>query len=123
MLFLLLNLFFFVPENISLSSTHYFIMKIQNKRDLQQISFNHSADIEFEDFINLTKNVTQRKTIFLFMIDTTLASNNPVCFRKNILERILKLIMIIDDKIINKKTTIQYYQKGCKNISIIIRRN
>ena len=88
MLFLLLNLFFFVPENISLSSTHYFIMKIQKKRDLQQISFNHSADIEFEDFINLTKNVTQRKTIFLFMIDTTLASNNPVCFRKNILERI-----------------------------------
>ena len=88
MLFLLLNLFFFVPENISLSSTHYFIMKIQNKRDLQQISFNHSADIEFEDFINLTKNVTQPKTIFLFMIDTTLASNNPVCFRKNILERI-----------------------------------
>ena len=102
-------MFFFVPENISLSSTHYFIMKIQKKRDLQQISFNHSADIEFEDFINLTKNVTQRKTIFLFMIDTTLASNNPVCFRKNILERILKLIMIIDDKIINKKTTIQYY--------------
>ena len=88
MLFLLLNLFFFVPENISLSSTHYFIMKIQKKRDLQQISFNHSADIEFEDFINLTKNVTQPKTIFLFMIDTTLASNNPVCFRKNILERI-----------------------------------
>ena len=88
MLFLLLNLFFFVSENISLSSTHYFIMKIQNKRDLQQISFNHSADIEFEDFINLTKNVTQPKTIFLFMIDTTLASNNPVCFRKNILERI-----------------------------------
>ena len=88
MLFLLLNLFFFAPENISLSSTHYFIMKIQNKRDLQQISFNHSADIEFEDFINLTKNVTQPKTIFLFMIDTTLASNNPVCFRKNILERI-----------------------------------
>ena len=88
MLFLLLNLFFFVPENISLSSTHYFIMKIQNKRDLQQISFNHSADIEFEDFMNLTKNVMQRKTIFLFMIDTTLASNNPVCFRKNILERI-----------------------------------
>ena len=78
-------MFFFVPENISLSSTHYFIMKIQKKRDLQQISFNHSADI---DFINLTKNVTQRKTIFLFMIDTTLASNNPVCFRKNILERI-----------------------------------
>ena len=88
MLFLLLNLFFFVSENISLSSTHYFIMKIQNKQDLQQISFNHSADIEFEDFINLTKNVTQPKTIFLFMIDTTLASNNPVCFRKNILERI-----------------------------------
>ena len=88
MLFLLLNLFFFVPENISLSSTHYFIMKIQNKWDLQQISFNHSADTEFEDFINLTKNVTQPKTIFLFMIDTTLASNNPVCFRKNILERI-----------------------------------
>ena len=37
------------------------------------------------------------------MIDTTLASDNPVSFRKNLLERIQKLIMTIDYKIRNEK--------------------
>ena len=33
--------YFVVPKNIRLNSTHYFIMKIPNKRELQQIAFNH----------------------------------------------------------------------------------
>ena len=34
--------YFAVPKNIRLNSTHYFIiMKIPNKRELQQIAFNH----------------------------------------------------------------------------------
>ena len=45
------------PKNIRLNSTHYFIMKIPNKRRLQQIEFNHSSDIDFRDFMNLYKNV------------------------------------------------------------------
>ena len=45
--------YFVVPKNIRLSSTHYFIMKIQNKQELQQIAFNHSSDTDFKDFMNL----------------------------------------------------------------------
>ena len=39
--------YFAVPKNIRLNSTHYFIMKIPNKRKPQQIAFNHSSDIDF----------------------------------------------------------------------------
>ena len=36
-----------------LDSTHYFIMKMLNKRKLQQIAFNHLADFSLKDFMNL----------------------------------------------------------------------
>ena len=39
--------YFPVPKNIILNSTHYFVMKIPNKRELSQIAFNHSSDIGF----------------------------------------------------------------------------
>ena len=38
--------YFLVPKNIRLNSTHYFITKIPNKRQLQQIAINHSSDID-----------------------------------------------------------------------------
>ena len=41
--------YFAVPKNIRLNSTHNFIMKIPNKRELQQIVYNHSSDIDFKD--------------------------------------------------------------------------
>ena len=65
---------------------HYFI-KIPNKRELQQIAFNHSSDIDFQDFMNLYKKCTAKPYSFL-VIDTTLASDNPLPFRKNLAERI-----------------------------------
>ena len=43
------------PKNIRLNSTHYFMLKIPNKRELQQTAFNHSSDIDFKEFINLYK--------------------------------------------------------------------
>ena len=70
-------------KKIRLNSTHYFIMKIPNKIELQQIAFNHSSDIDFKDFINLYKKVTARIYYFL-VIDTTHASDDPLRFRKNI---------------------------------------
>ena len=79
--------YFAVPKNIRLNSTHYFVMKIPNKRELQQIAFNHSSDIDFQDFMNLYKKCTA-KPYSLLVIDTTLASDNPLCFRKNLSERI-----------------------------------
>ena len=47
--------YFAVLKNIRLNSTHYFLMKILNKRELQQIAFNYSSDIDFQDFMNLYK--------------------------------------------------------------------
>ena len=38
---------FTVPKNIRLNSTHYFVMKIPSKKELQQIAFNHSSNIGF----------------------------------------------------------------------------
>ena len=40
-------------KNIRLNSTHCFFMKILIKRELQQITFNHSSDTDFQDFMNL----------------------------------------------------------------------
>ena len=81
---------------------HCFIMKILNKQELQQIAFNHLSDVVFQDFMNLYKKCTARPYLFL-VIDATLASDNSLCFRKNLLERIEKLIMTIDDKIRDEK--------------------
>ena len=45
--------YFAVPKTIRLNSTHYFIMKISNKGELQKMTFNHSSNIDFQDFVNL----------------------------------------------------------------------
>ena len=45
--------YFAVPRNIKLNSTCYFIMKIQNKQEFNQIAFIHSSGIDFRDFINM----------------------------------------------------------------------
>ena len=45
--------YFAVPKDIRLNSMHYFIMKIPNKRELQQIASHNSSDINFRDFMNL----------------------------------------------------------------------
>ena len=51
--------FFKVPKDVRLNSTHFFIMKIPNKRELQQIELNHSSDIDFKDFIKIYKKCTK----------------------------------------------------------------
>ena len=56
--------YFADPKDIRLNSTHFFVMKIQNKRKLQQITFNHSSDIDFQDFKNLYENVLQNHILF-----------------------------------------------------------
>ena len=82
--------YFTVPKNIRLNSTHY-EMKIPNKRELQQTKFDHSSDIDFQDLMNLYKKVLQNHIP---------SSDNPLNFRKNLLERI---IMAINDSIRDEK--------------------
>ena len=65
--------YFKVPKDVRLNSTHFFIMKIPNKRELQQIALNHSSDIDFKDFMNIYKKSTKEPYSFL-VNDTTLPS-------------------------------------------------
>ena len=63
--------YFKVPNNVRLNSTHFFVTRIANKRELQQISLNHSSDIDFKDFIKIYKKCTAEPYSFL-VNDTTL---------------------------------------------------
>ena len=75
--------YFKVPKDVRLNTTHFFIMKIPNKRELQQIAISHSSDIGFKDFIKIYKKCTDKPYSFL-VNDTTLLSDDPLRFRKNL---------------------------------------
>ena len=56
--------YFKVPKGVILNNTHFFITKIPNKRELQQIAINHSSDIDFNDFIKIYKKCTDKPYSF-----------------------------------------------------------
>ena len=58
-------------------------MKIPNKRGLQQIALNNSSDIGFKGFVKIYKTCSAEKYSIL-VNDTTLPSDNPLRFRKNL---------------------------------------
>ena len=104
--------YFKLPKDVRLNTSHFFIAKIPNKRELQQIATNHSSDIHFThhssdiltDFANIYRKCTAEPYSFL-VNDTTLPSNNPLRFRKNIFIYIIK-IMTINDQI--REKNLQY---------------
>ena len=75
--------YFSVPIEARLNSTHYLIMKISNRKDLQQTAIDHSADIDYKSFLKIYKNCKKEPYSFL-TIDTILPGNNPMKFRKNL---------------------------------------
>ena len=77
--------YFSVPKDVRLNSTHYLIMKINNRRELQNIAFNHSTDIDYQDFMKIYRECTKEPYNFL-TIDTTLPASDPLRFRKNLFE-------------------------------------
>ena len=62
-------------------------MKIPSIRELQQIAFNHSSDINSQKFMNLCKKCTAKTYSFL-VVDATFASGNLSRFKKNLLDEI-----------------------------------
>ena len=52
-------LYFKVPKDVRINSTDPFIMKIPNKKELQQIALYHLSDIDFKDFIKIYKKLLQ----------------------------------------------------------------
>ena len=77
--------YFSVPKDARLNSTHYLIIKINNKRELQNIAINHSADIDYGDFMKTYRECTREPYNFL-TIDTTLPAINLLRFRRNLFE-------------------------------------
>ena len=61
--------YFSVPKDVRLNCTHYIIFKLNNKRELQTIAINHSADIDYKDFIKIYRDST-KEPYNLLTIDT-----------------------------------------------------
>ena len=61
----LIQSYFSVPKDVRLNCTHYIVFKLNNKRELQNIAVNHSADIDY-----IYRNFTKEPYNFL-TIDTT----------------------------------------------------
>ena len=62
--------YFSVPKDVRLNCAHYIIFKLNNKKELQFIAINYSADIDYKDFIEIYKKCTKEPYNFL-TIDTT----------------------------------------------------
>ena len=69
---------FSVPKEARLNSTHYLIMKINNRKDLQQIAIHHSADVDYKDFLKIYRNCTKGPYFLTIDVD-----NPTMKFRKN----------------------------------------
>ena len=79
----IIHTYFSIPKNVRLNSTHYLIMKINNKRELQNITINHFADIDYEDFTKIYREYTKEPYNFL-TIDTT--ASDLLRFRKKLFD-------------------------------------
>ena len=77
--------YFSVPKDVRLNSTHYLVMKINNRKELQNIAINHSADIDYQDFVKIYRESTKNPYDFL-TIDTTLPADDRLRFRKNLFD-------------------------------------
>ena len=77
-------------------------MKINPKRELQNIAINHSADIDYEVFIKIYRECTKEPDNFL-AIDTTLPSTNTSRFITNLFDTLYKMIVTGQIKILDRK--------------------
>ena len=68
--------YFKVLKTIRLNAPHYLVMKIPNKRELQQIASNHSPDIDVIDFMKLYKDYT--KETYSFLVNDTIVSSEII---------------------------------------------
>ena len=74
--------YFSVPKDVRLNSILYLIMKIHDGKELQNIAKDHSADVDYKDFLKIYRNCINEPYSFL-TIDTALPAHNPMRFRKN----------------------------------------
>ena len=92
--------YFSFPKNIRLNSTHYLIIKINNRKELQNIAINHSVDIDYNNFVKIYRKFSREPCSFL-TIDIALPASDPVRFRICFL--LIKMTVIDQLKIIENK--------------------
>ena len=93
--------YFSVPKDVRLNCTQCIFFKLNNKRELQNIAINHSADIDYKDFVKIYRNCTKEPYNFV-TIDTAQPVDKK--FKKNFNDPLQKMtineqIKILDDKI------------------------
>ena len=77
--------YFSVPKDVRLNSTHYLIMKINTRQELQNITIDHSEDIDYKGFMKIYREFTKEPFNFL-TIDATLPACDPLRFRKKLFD-------------------------------------
>ena len=77
--------YFSVPKDVRLNSTHYLIMKINSRRELQNIAISNSADIDYNDFVKIYRECTREPFNFL-TIDTMLPASDSLRFREKLFD-------------------------------------
>ena len=63
---------FKVPKDVRLNTSYFFIARIPNKTELQQIATNHSSGISTKDFANIYRKCTDEPYSFLVIDQITL---------------------------------------------------
>ena len=99
--------YFSVPKDVRLNCTHYINFKLNSKRELQNIAINHSADINYKDFVKIYRDYTKKSYKFL-TIDTTQPVDKR--FKKNF----NKQVKILDDKIKSNKAQYDLDRQNAK---------
>ena len=89
--------YFKVPKTIRLNATHYLIIKIPNKRELQQIASNRSSDTDFKDFMKLYKDYTKESYSFLVKMQ--------LCYQEELITMSIRRKLIQSTKSSTKKKT------------------
>ena len=111
------QIYFSVPKDVRLNSTHFLIMKINSRIELKTIAINHSADINYQDFKKIYRECTKEPYNCL-TIDTTLPASDPISFR-NIYLILIKMtiadqINILDRKIMQNEAQYNLDRKAAR---------
>ena len=59
-------------------------MKMNKRKELQNVAINHSEEIDYNDIVNIYREC-RRKLYSFLTIDTTLPASDPLRYRKNLL--------------------------------------
>ena len=77
--------YFSVAKDVRLNLNHYLIMKRNSKIELENIATDHSADIDYQDFMKIYRECT-KEPFNVLTINTTLPASGPLRFRKNLFD-------------------------------------